>query len=72
MAKDKTNNNYTGNQSYWGQVLSRLRKNKMAMISLYILIIIIALCIIIPIISPYEIQTTNLSGKDQNLIPGTF
>ena len=65
MAKDKTNNTYTGNQSYWGQVLSRLRKNKMAMISLYILIIIIALCIIIPIISPYEIQTTNLSGKDQ-------
>ena len=28
MAKDKTNNNYTGNQSYWGQVLSRLRKTK--------------------------------------------
>lgn len=49
-----------------GEVFLRLRKNKMAMLSLYILLAIIALCIIIPIISPYEIQTTNLAGKDQS------
>ncbi|HHZ02344.1 MAG TPA: ABC transporter permease [Tissierellia bacterium] len=53
------------NQSYWGEVFFRLRKNKMAMLSLYVLVTIIALCIIVPIISPYEIQTTNLAGKDQ-------
>jgi len=66
MAKDKTNKNYIRNQSYWGEVFFRLRKNKMAMLSLYILVAIILLCIIIPIISPYEIQTTNLAGKDQS------
>lgn len=66
MAKDKSNKNYITNQSYWGEVFFRLRKNKMAMLSLYILVAIILLCIIIPIISPYEIQTTNLAGKDQS------
>ncbi|HQB63760.1 MAG TPA: ABC transporter permease [Sedimentibacter sp.] len=66
MAKDKSNKNYITNQSYWGEVFFRLRKNKMAMFSLYILVAIILLCIIIPIISPYEIQTTNLAGKDQS------
>ena len=66
MAKDKSNKNFIRNQSYWGEVFFRLRKNKMAMFSLYILVAIILLCIIIPIISPYEIQTTNLAGKDQS------
>ena len=66
MAKDKSNKNFIRNQSYWGEVFFRLRKNKMAMLSLYILVAIILLCIIIPIISPYEIQTTNLAGKDQS------
>ncbi len=61
--KKDTNNNYK-NQSYWGDVFFRLRKNKMAMISLYILLILIALCVIVPMVSPYEIQTTNLAGKD--------
>ncbi len=51
-------------QSYWGEVFYRLRKNRMAMISLYILIIVVALCFIVPIISPYEIQTTNMANRD--------
>lgn len=53
------------NQSYWGEVLLRLRKNKMAMLSMYLLIIIILLCTIIPIISPYSIETTNMKNRDQ-------
>lgn len=53
------------NQSYWGEVFLRLRKNKMAMISLFLLIIIIALCIIIPITSPYSIETTDMKNRDQ-------
>ncbi len=64
--KVKDNNIYLKNQSYWGEVIFRLRKNRMAMLSLYIIAIVIALCIIVPIISPYEIQTTNLAGKDQS------
>ena len=62
MVKEKNNKV----QSYWGEVFFRLRKNKMAMLSLYILLILIGLCIIVPMISPYEIQTTNLAGKDQS------
>lgn len=53
------------NQSYWGEVLLRLRKNKMSMLSLYLLIIIILLCTIIPIISPYSIETTNMKNREQ-------
>ena len=61
--KDTTN--VYKNQSYWGEVFHRLRKNKMAMISLYILITIITLCIIIPIISPYSIETTDMQNREQ-------
>ena len=53
------------NQSYWGEVLLRLRKNKMAMLSMYLLIIIILLCTLIPIISPYSIETTNMKNREQ-------
>ncbi len=53
------------NRSYWGEVLYRLRKNRMAMISLYVLILIILLCAIVPMISPYAIETTNMSNSDQ-------
>ncbi len=63
MVKDKNKKNH-GRQSYWGEVFFRLRKNRMAMLSLYILLILIGLCIVVPMISPYEIQTTNLAGKD--------
>ncbi len=67
MVKEKIKENKTYNiaQSYWGEVFFRLKKNRMAMLCLYILLIIILLCIIIPIISPYEIQTTNMEVKDQ-------
>ncbi|NLB33349.1 MAG: hypothetical protein GX818_06270, partial [Tissierellia bacterium] len=61
--KDTTN--VYKNQSYWGEVFHRLRKNKMAMVSLYILIAIITLCIIIPIISPYSIETTDMQNREQ-------
>ncbi len=66
MAKNNTNKEYRRNQSYWGEVFFRLRKNRMAMLSFFILMIIIALCIMVPMLSPYEIQTTNLAGKDQS------
>jgi peptide/nickel transport system permease protein len=67
MVKEKIKENKTNNiaQSYWGEVFFRLKKNRMAMLCLYILLVIILLCIIIPIISPYEIQTTNMEVKDQ-------
>lgn len=65
-SETKKQTNIYKNQSYWGEVFSRLRKNKMAMVSLYLLIIIIALCIIIPIISPYSIETTDMKNREQH------
>lgn len=53
------------NQSYWGEVFHRLRKNKMAMLSLYMLIVIVALCVFIPILSPYSIESYNATERDQ-------
>lgn len=70
MAKENTNTKRKNNesvQSYWGEVLFRLKKNRMAMLSLFILTIIIALCIIVPMVSPYGMETTNMDDavRDQ-------
>ncbi|MDD4779675.1 MAG: ABC transporter permease [Tissierellia bacterium] len=64
---DTKRKNNKSAQSYWGEVLYRLRKNRMAMICLFILTIIIALCIIVPWVSPYGIETTNMDDavRDQ-------
>lgn len=53
------------NRSYWGEVFYRLKKNKKAMISLYILIILIGLCIFVPMFSQYSIETTDMENGDQ-------
>lgn len=63
--KSKKFDTINKNRSYWGEVLYRLRKNRMAMISLYVLMLIILLCAIVPMISPYAIETTNMSNSDQ-------
>lgn len=71
MSKVDVNKKHNKNQSYWGEVFYRLRKNKMAMISLYILILVVVLCIIVPIISPHEIQTTNTDVLDRDQSPSS-
>ena len=53
MAKDKKKNE----QSYWGNVLKRLKANRLAMISLVVLLVIVALCIFVPIFSKYDIAS---------------
>ena len=45
-----------GSESYWGSVLKRLRKNKLAMISLVVLVVLVLACILVPIFSPYPIE----------------
>ncbi len=52
-------------RGYWSGVIKRLKKNKLAIISLFILIIIILGCILIPIISPYPMERTNIEMGDQ-------
>ncbi len=65
---NKKSNIIVKERSYWGEVAYRLYKNKMAMLSLYMLITVIVLCIVVPMISPYSIQTTNMqeSIRDQS------
>lgn len=56
------------NQSYWGSVISRFRKNKMAMISLYVLTAMVLACILVPIFSPYSMYGTDL-GEAREVPP---
>lgn len=58
-------------RSYWGEVAYRLRKNKMAMFSLYLLVAIIILCIVVPMISPYAIETTNMDNSIRDQKPSS-
>jgi peptide/nickel transport system permease protein len=53
------------NLSYWGEVFYRLRKNKMAMMSLYIIIVVISMCILVPMFSQYSIESYNAAERDQ-------
>ncbi|MGI6695423.1 MAG: oligopeptide ABC transporter permease [Christensenellales bacterium] len=47
-------------QSYWGGVRQRLGKNRRAMLSLYVLSVIVLSCIFVPLISPFSMETTDL------------
>ena len=50
--------------SYWRGVWRRLKNNKLAMVSLVILIIIVLACIFVPMFSPYEMyQTTTAEAS---------
>lgn len=41
-------------QSYWGNVIRRLKANRLAMVSLVILLIVVGLCIFVPMFSSYN------------------
>lgn len=56
MKKDRS-------QSFWGNALQRFRKDKKALISLYILLAIIIGCVFVPIISPYSMVQTETSNE---------
>ncbi len=50
-------------ESQAGVVLRRLRKNKMAVASLFMLIAIILSCIIVPMVSPYHFNNNQMGAK---------
>lgn len=52
------------NQSYWGGVFHRLRKNKLAIASLIVLAVLILACVFVPLFSPYSMETTNMEAGD--------
>jgi len=51
--------------SYWGSVLFRLRKNKMAMVSLIILVLIVLACVFVPMMSELDYIMTDTDRGDQ-------
>ena len=51
-------------RSYWGSVFLRLKKNKIAMIGAVMLIVVVLSCVIVPMVSPYEIFSTDISKSD--------
>lgn len=51
-------------RSYWGSVFYQLRKNKMAIISMIVLFLVVASCIIIPFLTPSDYIKTDTVNKD--------
>ena len=50
--------------SYWRDAMKRLRKNKPAMVCLFIIVAIILLSVFVPIFSPYTISEQHLTHTD--------
>ncbi len=69
--ENKKAGNVREERSYWGDVVHRLRKNRMSMVSLVILVIIIGLCVIIPAVSPYSIEGTNMEKQYRDQAPSS-
>jgi len=51
--------------SYWGSVFFRLRKNKLAMVSLFVLIAIVLACIFVPMLAERDYIMTDTDNRDQ-------
>jgi peptide/nickel transport system permease protein len=50
--------------SYWGRAWGRFRKNKFAVASLIILVVLGTVAIFAPVVAPYEINTISLAPDD--------
>ncbi len=55
----------SGYVSQWNMTITRLKKNRRAVISFYVLCVIILLILLVPVVSPYDILDTNLNMTDQ-------
>lgn len=51
-------------QTYWGGVAHRLYQNKRAMISLYVLLFVVLACVVVPMISPFKMESTNMMERE--------
>jgi len=51
-------------QSYWGGVAYRLYKNRRAMVSLCLLTFVVLACVLVPVFSPFKMETTNMMERD--------
>ena len=51
--------------SQMGMTITRIRKNKRASISFFVLVVIVSMILLVPLLSPYDILDTNLRNSDQ-------
>lgn len=58
-------------QSFWGSVLRRFIKDKKAVISFFVLFIIVVACLIVPMLSPYSMETINMSDEVRDMAPNS-
>jgi len=56
-------------ESYWKNVFRRFRRNRMAVVSFFILSIIVLMCLFVPILSPYTIEGTRLDASIRDQPP---
>lgn len=53
------------NISYWADAWRRLKKNKVALVSLFLLIVVILLCFILPLFMPYKMNDQNYQALNK-------
>lgn len=53
--------------SYWKDAMHRLKKNKAAMVSLIIILLLVTLSVVVPIVSPYTINEQHLTHTDASM-----
>lgn len=61
----KNNKKDLKNSTYWGNVFNRLWKNKLAMVSFFILLALVLACIFVPVFSSTEMYTTSVADRNQ-------
>ena len=58
-------------QSFWRGAISRFRKDKKALVSFYILLIIVVSCIVVPLVSPYSMETIHMDDATRDMPPSS-
>ena len=51
-------------ETYWQDAWRRLKENKVAMVSLFVLIALVLLCIVGPMVSKYDYYTNDLANNN--------
>ena len=65
MKTNTKKRNENRSQSYWSGVVDRFNKNKLAVVSFYILLLLIFACILVPMLSSQTMYSTNMDNIKQ-------
>ncbi len=52
-------------ESFWANVFKQFKRNKLAVVSTYIVLAIVLACIIVPMVSPYSLEQTDTANRAQ-------